>query len=246
MASEEKSDDGNDENGHSLTLRKPSDKDSLIVMVYGPTGVGKTTFAGTFPKPIFLNVERGDESLVDTPLGDKEVIADIENMDDFKEAWGRIKQGEWGEMFETVVIDSLTEWQEHLMDSILEEQGKNYPTLREWGIAKQRILRMVRNIKDLRMNLVFICGEKEETDDGVVVKRPSLSGGDIPQRVGAACDVVGYFTAEKDESGNIERDIHIEPDRDYYAKHRLGDHIESPIEPDFDVIQKAHEERRDE
>ena len=29
------------------------------VCVYGPEGVGKTTFGAQFPKPLFLDLERG-------------------------------------------------------------------------------------------------------------------------------------------------------------------------------------------
>jgi len=228
-----------------VELRKPSEDKNVVMMLYGPTGVGKTTFASTMPSPVILSIEKGDESLVDTPLGDLKSVADIHTIEEFNEAWQNIVNGEWGDKFDSVVIDSLTEFQERLMDRILEEQGKNYPTIREWGIAKQRLLRMIRNMKDLGMNLLFICAEKEENSEGIVCKRPSLTGGDMPQRIGANCDIVGYYSAEQNEQGDLDRKIFVEPDIRFYAKHRLGEHLDSPIKPDFEVISNAIEERRE-
>ena len=67
------------------------------VCVYGPEGVGKTTFASKFPKPLFLDLERGS-CAYDVDRAYPETVAEVEQILD------NVAVGGTG--YETVVIDS--------------------------------------------------------------------------------------------------------------------------------------------
>jgi hypothetical protein len=67
------------------------------VCIYGPEGVGKTTFASKFPKPLFLDLERGS-CAYDVARVYPETVAEVEQILD--------KVAAGGSGYETVVIDS--------------------------------------------------------------------------------------------------------------------------------------------
>lgn len=75
---------------------------SHITVVYGPEKMGKSTFASTYPSPIFLDIEDGTRSLNVTRLTSK----DLPSYTDLLKAIESL--GSEKHDFKTVVIDSIT------------------------------------------------------------------------------------------------------------------------------------------
>lgn len=74
----------------------------LSINIVGKPKVGKTTFAASFSKPIFLCTENGISNIIGiTPIP-------IASWGDFKSAVSQLAQVKAREMFDTVVIDSMT------------------------------------------------------------------------------------------------------------------------------------------
>src|SRR5690606_15422612 len=80
--------------------------DWLSISVYGRSGTGKTTFAGTAPKPLLvLDVnDRGTISIKGQP---ETYVLSIEKWEDFEEAYWYLKSGDHN--FQSVAIDTLTQ-----------------------------------------------------------------------------------------------------------------------------------------
>ena len=97
------------------------------VVVYGVPGVGKTTFAATWPKPILLRTEDGAGAL-DIPTFPQ--IA--QTTEDLQEAIAALTRGNHD--FKTLILDSL-DWAEPLVWKRVCEQGQK-ENIEDFGFGK--------------------------------------------------------------------------------------------------------------
>lgn len=131
----------------SITLQRPRTLPPRIV-VYGPPGVGKTTYAASAPSPVFLALEDGLGTL-DVPVLAGE-SGRITSWPEFGEALQLCEELEC----KTIVIDSITAAQDLLFAQVAKEDGaksiadiaygKGYPR------ALPRWLGMLAKLDDLR------------------------------------------------------------------------------------------------
>ena len=102
------------------TISKPLDR-ALIATIVGDAGLGKTSLAATFPKPIFIRVEDGLQSIPESLRPDAfPVIGKVEDL------WEQLKTliGE-KHSYQTVVIDSVTVLDRLFVDYVVENDPKN-------------------------------------------------------------------------------------------------------------------------
>ena len=81
----------------SMNVVRGSDSRAQKICVYGPEGVGKTSFAALFPRPLFLDLERGTCSY-DVERAYPSTVREVEELLDFVLAGGT--------GYGTVVLDS--------------------------------------------------------------------------------------------------------------------------------------------
>ena len=79
------------------------------IVIYGPHGVGKNTFAASAPKPVLIDIEDGHPS--DTPI---DAFPKAQTFADVIEAFGALYTEKHD--FETVIVDSL-DWLEPLIQA---------------------------------------------------------------------------------------------------------------------------------
>lgn len=210
----------------------------LKMLVYGNSGVGKTVFGSTAPDVLFLDAEAGMLSLKDKKV-DK---VKIKTFQDMLESFNFLNS-EQNKKYKTVVIDSLTEIQKKLMDSILLKTNHDKPTIADWGTAIEKMRNMVRHFRDLPINVIFIALEKTDKDEtsGGILKSPGLQGSTLPQEVMGFVDIVGYMVAEeRNKKGDskekeIIRAIRVQPTASISAKDRSGK-LGIWVKPDFKEI----------
>lgn len=97
------------------------------IVVYGIPGIGKTTFAATFNKPILLRTEDGAGAL-DVPTFPKVISC----MEDMKAACNALLKG--GEQFGTVILDSIDWTEPFVWDAVCKEHGKS--GIEDFGYGK--------------------------------------------------------------------------------------------------------------
>lgn len=186
-------------------------KPKVNMLLYGAPGTGKTTIAGTFPKPLYLNIEAGVNTLIDAGVD----YVDIEVWEDIKEVYNLLVSKEL--KHESVIIDSVTEL---MKKRKLELQGKRESMrIQDWGLLVNEIEEMMRRFRDLPQHAVFIFAENEVNTDEGVLKRPSVSGKSLPTTAAGFVDLVGYTKVSKDKT--IQFLTQFTPDGSVYAKSRF-------------------------
>jgi AAA domain len=84
------------------------------ILVYGESGVGKTTLCATAPNPVIISAEQGLLSLAGLDIP----VYEVGGMSDVREAYAAVKDSD----FQTVCIDSLSELGETLLSEFKREE----------------------------------------------------------------------------------------------------------------------------
>ncbi len=210
-------------------------KPSLVMLVYGEGGVGKTTFAATAPKPIIGDCENGAKYF---GLRGIEVdVAQIESWSDIKDFTQIIKD------YDTIVIDPIGELMDKLKRymillgdaKLVQKDGS--PTMAGWGWLKKTMRDYIKRLRDTGKNVLLVAHLSEEQDEQRIVKRPKIET-KLSDDLVAMVDVVAYMTVIQD-GDESKRILIVDPGSDKYtAKDRTGQ-LGKIIEPDFTKIINA-------
>lgn len=209
----------------NLKIVKPTDtvQEALKMVVYGDSGVGKTVFGSTAPKPLYISCEAGLLSIADKDID----VVEINDWPDLVAVFDLLKSGK--HQYKSVVLDSLTELQKKHQDYLLSKGGQQRLTMQGWGDNILAMRKVCRAFRDLNMNIILIAlaGElASESGDGVARKRFALNGKDLPNEVMGFFDLVGYMYTQdvKDDAGQTvtKRAIRFQPNETIPAKDRSG------------------------
>lgn len=205
--------------------------ESINLLVYGDSGVGKTPFCGTAPNAVFLSTEKG--SISAKRFGSKAKLMRATN-------WARIEVAiemleAHPERFDWVIIDSLTKMQQLLIRSLLEdnvEEGRakadlDIPQIQDHQKWQNKFKRFVDRLIDLDVNCIFICTAMHKEDaEGDDLVLPDLQGKDyaIAQYVCAQMDAVLCLKVadEPDDDGNPVWKLLTKAKPPYFAKERYN------------------------
>lgn len=237
-----------------LQIEALTDRDDLLkVGIYSESGVGKTVFASTFPRPIlWLEAEGGTNSIADKKDID---IARMSGLDSYREAL-RYLQANPGK-YKTVVIDSGSEAQAAVLSEVMRAEAADdadidefAPHLQHFGKVARVMREVLRGFRDLPMNVVITALTREDEDAlGKKKVRPKFLPAvaeDFPSFLDAV--VFLYPVPEKDEEGKpieggeVTRRGLLAPTGKYAAKVRapMGTkpptYIDNPTHKDIDAI----------
>jgi hypothetical protein len=200
-----------------IKIRRVADiQPHFNMLVYGKSGVGKTTLAGSaqavpeMRRVLMIDIEGGTLSL-------RRQYPDIDSVrvQTWKEmqlVYDALFAG--GHGYQTVILDSLTEIQKFNMDDIMrklvdqkEARDEDVPSIREWGKNLEQIRRFVRAFRDLPLNVIFTALVREDKDKMLkLVNMPSLSG-KMAGEVAAFLDIVLFYSIKEvtDADNNVKQ-----------------------------------------
>lgn len=215
-----------------LPIKRVTDQPNQFnMLIYGESGVGKTTLAGSadsipeMRKVLLIDIEGGTLSLRGH-YPDVETVR-VKTWSDMQSVYDELHLG--GHGFNTIIIDSLTEVQKMSMDKIMKKLVEEYserdadvPGIREWNINIEQTRKFVRAFRDLPTNTIFTALEKQDKNPmrGSIRRKPSLSG-KVADEVSAFLDIVAYLYT-KEANGENKRFLLCGATEDTVAKDRTG------------------------
>lgn len=224
------------------TIKDYDNVAKLVMLVYGVGGVGKTTFASTFPKPLLLDFENGAKY-----FKQRGIDVDVVRMQGWFTTEDKKQLAEIVKDYETIVFDPIGEMMEKLIksDTI---NGSKYRqadgglTMAGWGAVKDHARAVLKWARDLNKNVVLVAHVDEKSDDEALVKRPLIAT-KLGDEIIALVDVVGYLDILQVE-GEEKRVLRVNPaDKKYIAKDRTGA-LPSYVKPEYDYIHNLIAEKQ--
>lgn len=197
--------------------------------VYGPTGSGKTTFAGTFPRVVFLSdtSESGYESLrgiSDDVLfepGVKPIVIGIENMNDMAIARDVLLPFIQSGMVKTIAQDSLTFYSDMYLNYLFQIHTGAGDNLKVYGALGRHLRDLRVKTHGLGCNVVSLCLQSDPNEDQP--QGQPLIPGKEGSKYGAGCDYLLYTRYDRFKKGqelvdNFE--VHSKPWGKFVARAR--------------------------
>lgn len=212
-------------------------KPSIIMLVYGEGGAGKTTFVSTAPNPVLADCENGSKyfGLRDISLD----VGHIKKWSDLKDFFDAVLESD----YETIAVDPIGDLMDKLMKYMVAEgdskkvQKDGSPTMAGWGWLKKTMRDIIKVLRDSGKNIIFVAHLDEKADEERMIKRPMIQT-KLSQEIVNLVDIVGYMTKVVHE-GEEKRVIIVDPSNEKYtAKDRTGQ-LGRYIEPNFTKIVEA-------
>lgn len=219
-----------------IKTTSPQAKPSVVMMVYGNGGVGKTTFASTAPKPLLVDCENGSKY-----FGLRGIEMDVVKIQDWMDIEGLTEVAKSGD-YETIIIDPIGELMEKLKRFMISKGDKKNvmadgsPTMAGWGWLKDRMRSALKTLRDTGVNLLIVAHVEEKDVEGTLVKRPKIMT-KLSEELIAFVDIVGYMEVVH-VGEEAKRVIRVEPNERYEAKDRTNQ-LGSVIPPNFEEIIEA-------
>jgi len=220
----------------SLPLEPIEDALWLKLLLYGPSGVGKTSLAGTaldderMSPVLFVDSEGGLASIgwrKPERLPSTNVRATLRMLRKHFEQGGLSRDGT---PYRTIVIDSLSDLAERLTrelatGELMERQ--------DWGRYDNYMRDFVRYLCDLPVHLIVTCTERENTDGTWI--EPGIKGSirsSIPYYFGTVARMTTKARPDpKDPKARIvERFLTLQAETRFLAKDRMDPHGVMPRE----------------
>lgn len=199
----------------------------IKILIYGISGVGKTTLITTLPKPIILSAEQGLLSIA----GSNIPVITIETIQDLEDAYVWCTDPRNSHLFDSIALDSITEIGEQVLEVAKTKVKDARLAYVELADKMIRIIKKFRDIKGKHVIMLAKIGTNKEELTGAVKYFPDMPGTKLTQRLPYLFDEVLFMGIKTDvTTGKSWRFIQSQPDFQVIAKDRSGklDNLEPP------------------
>ncbi len=235
-----------------IDVSRPQDGDRAF-MIYGPSGAGKTRFAATFPRPLFLSdrSEKGWETIAwmsDDDFYEKgrrpEVWAigkPAEMVEALSEVETIVKKDK--QRFRTLVVDQLT----HYADAYFSElemlayqnaKGKRPDSRQLYNDLASHLRYLMLRVHELPLNIVWVCLPKEPDPERGIPGGPLISGR-TAVTAPAKCNYWFYCRSYSQNDGTVVHEVRTRQFGAYPARGRDGNTLPDPMPPSYRAFEEA-------
>jgi len=190
--------------------------DGIKILIYGESGVGKTTQLGTLEgKTLVLSAESGLLVLKDKKID----VIDILDIATLGKVYLGIRDGKL--KYNNVCIDSLTEIGEMIVSELEDDEyfGNPSNTFPKWQEYSKKIIKMVKMFRDLKgVNIIFSALRESVEANGSVVYMPQIPAKKAQSKLTSTMDEVYYININNDG----QRVLHTNSTSTYVAKTRAN------------------------
>lgn len=192
-------------------------KDSRVVaLVYGPPKIGKTTLAKTLPgKQLIINFENGLLSLQDESIDVYDCTVDkngnIMSRDLRFEKLVHLftnvlSTAEMKKKYSWLVIDSITEVGQCLVEAMKKKHPNSSDALKMWGEYSEKITDLIKQMRDYKpYNVLFLALEATDKDEQSRRFTGVDLNGKISQRIPALVDEIFHYRVFVNDEGQEKR-----------------------------------------
>lgn len=131
------------------------------LLLYAPSGAGKTTLVAGATKPLLLSVDpNGTDSLLGTPLGSIPVVT-IEDYPKFKNTVDELCRKPL-QSIETIIVDTASTLQVYdLSDQRADLSGREKASQNEFALSNQRLIDpLVKLLRHSQKHVIIVCHER--------------------------------------------------------------------------------------
>lgn len=196
----------------AIKIIKSTDKiiiNTLVMVIYGQPGVGKSSFGFTAENPLLLDFDKGayrSKQRKDT--------LDISSWKDIIEL---MRTPDVMADYKTIVVDTTGRCLDFLTQYIIAESPKfgnknGNLTMQGWGELKILFTQWLKQLRMLGKDIILVAHEREDKEGDNTRKRPDMQGGSYAELLKVA-DLIGYLSME-----NNRASINFTPCDAFYAK----------------------------
>lgn len=193
------------------------------VLLYGRPKSGKTTAACSFPRSLLVAFERGYNA-----IGGVRAV-DITKWSDFKVVLRQLEKQEAREMYETIIIDTISIAWDYCEQYVCAQFGVPKIADIPWGggytATKKEFEGALRKITMLGYGIVLIAhntSRVEKTAEGGEVE---IISPEMPKRAAEICnglvDIIGYIGGEYEDDGTFARYLYTRETPTLFAGSRF-------------------------
>lgn len=178
-------------------IKKPyqiESKRTIACMVYGQSGMGKTTLACSAPSPVLFDFDGGVSR-----IKDEHQVPTVQ-INTWEDALDAIQEVAYdGDEFKTVIIDTASK----MIDAItLHVCGNAAPKIQQWGIINQTFKGFLRNVQRLGKNIVFVAQREVEKNGEETRYVPQFRASNYKDVI-CDLDVCGYMEMVRDKDRDV-------------------------------------------
>lgn len=211
-----------------------TDPNKLTYLIYGPSGIGKTTFCSKLDAALFLDTEKGSklQNVYSVPIPDWSTFQKV-----IDEITTRKHQ------FKNIIIDTVGKLVTYCTRHCCDKYGITHPSEAEWGkgwdLIKKEFDYPINRLQHSGFGVWFVSHENVRLIKNPLGNDYDFTETDLPnflkKAIQSLCDYTFFCVIEqqheKDQNGKIigiktSRIIKTKPAKNYLAKDRT---VNSPL-----------------